>query len=158
MNLALRHLFLPLAAASLLTACGGPASSEGGDGAVSGEYGVSHTGSTRSHNVGQDCLNCHKTGGIGDGVFSVAGTVYNGSTPATGGTVYLYADKAQTVLLKTLEVDAYGNFYTIDAIAELSGPGGVAGVYAKVNNSTMPGVISNGSCNNCHTGGSVARI
>lgn len=155
----LSRLAVTLSAALALGACGGPAPGGGGDGGVSGEYGLSHTGSTRSHNVGQDCLNCHKEGGIGDGVFSVAGTVYNGATPATSGSVYLYADLAKTVLVATLEVDAYGNFYTIEPISQLSGPGGVAGVYAKVNGTSMPGVVSNGSCNECHSpAGGVGRI
>jgi hypothetical protein len=160
-----RHTFalaLILSTALTLGACGGGGGGSGGSdgGGDTGEYGISHSGSTRSHNAGENCMSCHKTGGTGDGVFSVAGTVYNGSSPAASGTVYLYADKAQTMLITTLEVDAYGNFYTIDTVAELTDSGaGIAGVYAKVNGSTMPGVVSNGSCNECHSpAGGVGRI
>ena len=35
-----------------------------------------------SHNAGQNCMACHKSGGQGEGWFTVAGTVYNASKTA----------------------------------------------------------------------------
>lgn len=157
------RLALSLSAALALGACGGAPSGDGGDGGVISEVGVSHTGSRLSHNDsrrGADCMTCHKSGGTGQGVFTVAGTAYNGSSPASSGTVYFYTSNSRTTLITTLEVDAYGNFYTVDPISQLTDTGGgVAGVYVNVDSASMPGLVSNGSCNECHSpDGGVARI
>ena len=37
---------------------------------------ISTTNGNRSHNMGQNCMSCHKSGGQGDGWFTAAGTMY----------------------------------------------------------------------------------
>ena len=44
---------------------------------------ISAAGKTESHNMGQNCMNCHKSGGEGEGWFNAAGTVYNEAGTAT---------------------------------------------------------------------------
>ncbi|MBW6490622.1 MAG: hypothetical protein K0B15_05430 [Lentimicrobium sp.] len=60
-------------------------------------------------------MSCHKSGGTGEGWFTVAGSVYD-STYASGfpnATVRLYTGPNGTGTLKaTIQVDNYGNFYT----------------------------------------------
>ena len=157
------------ALALLLGACAGGVDGPDGDaGGVAGQVGVSLYGSTRSHNVGEDCKRCHDTGGPGQGVFTVAGTVYSGSSPAPNTTVYLYSDQNYSNRVLTLEVDGRGNFYTVQSVAELvpNGNGLVQGVFVAVKGADgqtrrMSGRISTGSssCNSCHSpGGTQSRI
>lgn len=113
---------------------------------------VSRNGGTESHNTGQNCMNCHKTGGSGEGRFTVAGTLYTTdlSTPSPNGVVKLYTDVNGAGQLKaTIYVDAKGNFYTTEAI-DFS-----QGLYPVVTGSSgnsqyMPPMISTGACNSCH--------
>ncbi len=51
-------------------------------------------------------------GGSGTGVFITAGTSIGGA----GGYVEYYADMVRTDQRVKLEIDAYGNFYTVTAI------------------------------------------
>ncbi len=133
---------------------------------VAGEVGVSHYDATNSHNAGQDCMQCHTAGGTGQGEFVIAGTVYNGSSPAPNTTVYVYADQDFNTLAATLEVDANGNFYTVAPIGGLipNANNLVQGIFVKVRGAdgqvrTMSGTVSNGSCNSCHSpSGGVGRI
>lgn len=105
-----------------------------------------------SHNVGNDCLLCHKDGGNGQGIFSVAGTIYDSTQTAvlSGSTVYLYTGPNATgTLLATIPTDGSGNFYT-SAKLNLSN-----GVYAQVKASNghikeMGSKIMNGACSSCH--------
>jgi len=145
---------LPLA----LTACGGGGSnnlSGGGSGVV----GLSQHGSTNSHNDsrrGTNCMDCH-TSGPGVGVFITAGT----SVGAAGGYVEYYADMARTDLRAKLEVDAYGNFYTVTAIdiltPDMSGfsPGAYVSIVMPGGGGirNMPGIVSHttAGCNDCHS-------
>ena len=82
-------------------------------------YGESNNGSdngSKSHNMGQNCMNCHKQGGSGEGWFNVAGTVYDslGKSTYPNATVNLYTGPNGTGSLKySFNVDASGNFYTI---------------------------------------------
>jgi hypothetical protein len=122
-----------------------------------------------SHNAGQDCLSCHKSGGTGasKGIFTVAGTVYNNNGGAqTSATVTIYAAGSNNVQA-TLSTDGLGNFWTTQAIAALVPAAGqtlVQGVNAVVRptggaSRSMLGVVSNGSCNACHSSaGGVARV
>jgi hypothetical protein len=41
------------------------------------EDNISEQGDDESHNMGQNCMQCHKLGGEGEGCFVVAGTVYD---------------------------------------------------------------------------------
>ncbi len=112
---------------------------------------ISSIGGTRSHNQGNNCMNCHKSGGEGDGWFNVAGTVYDSLKTSTypNGTVRLYTGPGGTGTLKyTIYVDAKGNFYTTEAIDFGSG------LYPSVQGSTathyMAATIGTGQCNSCH--------
>ena len=144
-----------IASLLLLTACGGGGG--GGDaGGNIGQVGTSSHNATRSHNAGADCSDCHYSGGTGQGVFTVAGTVFtsgSGNTVAPNGMVKIYADQTRNTLVATLEVDAKGNFYTVDPIDGLTDTGsGIAGVYVTVGNHNMGGTVSTyaNGCNTCH--------
>jgi len=113
----------------------------------------------KSHNMGQNCMNCHKNGGQGEGTFLLAGTIYKGqsSTVQPNGTVKLYTGPNGTGTLKTsLSVDGNGNFYTTGNV-DFSG-----GLYPIVigtsgNVQQMGFSVTNGQCNSCH-GSSTAKI
>lgn len=119
---------------------------------------ISSNSSSESHYVGKDCMECHISGGEGEGWFIAAGTVYDStkSTINAGGTIKLYSGPNGTgSLVKTIEVDQKGNFYTTEDIS-FSG-----GIYPAVSGSSsvlyMAGAVSNGKCNSCH-GVSTDRI
>ncbi|HEC19211.1 MAG TPA: hypothetical protein ENI97_07690 [Gammaproteobacteria bacterium] len=158
-----RWVISALASISLLilAACGGGGGGGGDTGGAGGNPGVlglSQHGSTNSHSDsrrGSDCMDCH-TSGPGTGVFITAGTSISG----TGGYVEYYADTARTDLRARLEVDAYGNFYTVTAIDILTpnGSGFSQGAYVSVvmpngSRRNMPGIVSHTSagCNACHS-------
>ena len=112
-----------------------------------------------SHNTGQNCFNCHKTGGNAEGLFTVSGTVYNSTKTETypNAIVKLYTGPDETgTLTKTIEVDGKGNFYTTADMNFSSGlyvtVAGTSGNVAKMNSS-----VSTGQCNSCH-GSNTERI
>ena len=159
---------LSIATLLLLTACGGGGGDDDDSGNNIGQVGTSSNNSTRSHNAGVACSDCHKTGGTGQGIFTVSGTIYTsgaGTAVAPNGTVKIYSDMNRLNLVTTLEVDAKGNFYTVNAIDGLTDTGGgIAGVYVTVGSRNMPGNVSASACNSCHgpstatSPGGVARI
>lgn len=112
-----------------------------------------------SHNSGQDCMSFHYSGGKGEGTFTLGGTVYNASktTAYPNATVKLYTGPNETgTLVKTIEVDGKGNFYTTAAIDFGNG------LYVTVtgtsgNVSAMISSITTGQCNSCH-GSSTGKI
>jgi len=116
------------------------------------ETNISRYGDDDSHNMGQNCMNCHKSGGAGEGWFNAAGTVYNAAftNVQPNGTVKLYTGPDGTGTLKyTIEVDAKGNFYTTDAI-DFSG-----GLYPSITGTSgdvqyMSTTTTIGACNSCH--------
>lgn len=105
-----------------------------------------------SHNAGQNCMACHKSGGQGEGWFTAAGTVYNASGAAVSpnATVKIYTGPNGTgSLVKTIEVDGKGNFYTTSSID--FGTGLYVSVTGKSGSvSTMSSSITTGQCNSCH--------
>jgi hypothetical protein len=113
---------------------------------------ISSYNSNKSHNTGQNCMNCHKPGGEGDGQFTVAGSVFKPdlSTANSNNTIYLYSGQNGTGTLKaTLQGDAKGNFYTTEAVDFSSG------LYPYLKNQAdstvhMSGSVSTGACNSCH--------
>ena len=124
-----------------------------------GSVGNSVAGSSKSHNMGQNCMNCHRPGGGEAPVWNVAGTVYNQSLTSTNpnATVYLYTGPNGTGTLKyTINVDALGNFYTSSA-TDFTG-----GLYPSVAGSTstnsMSTPITTGACNSCHNTVTMDRI
>jgi hypothetical protein len=103
------------------------------------------------HNVGNDCLVCHKAGGGGDGIFTAGGTVYKvgTTTGAAGATIKLFATSdgsGSPVATMTSEVS--GNFHTQSSINFGTG------LYVKVTStngtSSMMTPITTGACNSCH--------
>lgn len=113
---------------------------------------ISRNNETESHNNGQNCMNCHKSGGPGEGRFNVAGSVYDSlfTSPKANGYIKLYtAANGGGTLKYTIEVDAKGNFYTTESIDFGSGlwPS-VEG--ASGNKRYMSDVVITGACNSCH--------
>jgi mono/diheme cytochrome c family protein len=120
---------------------------------------ISAYGDMESHHVGDNCLSCHRSGGSGEGWFTVAGTVYQPdlTTPYPDATVRLHtgADGTGTLAI-TVEVDGRGNFYTTRPVDW--GTGLYASVSSASDTSAMLQVVSSGACNSCHDGVSTARI
>lgn len=124
------------------------------------ETNISHHNETRSHNMGQNCFNCHKKDGSGKGIFTIAGTVYDsaGMVPRPNGWIKFFTHpNGQGDLVKNLQVDAYGNFFTTEIVNI------TMGVYAVAisEDSTalyMPEPNVSGQCNNCHNGIDVPRV
>lgn len=107
--------------------------------------------SERSHNMGMNCMDCHKEGGEGDGWFVVAGTVYDEQLVNTypGATVKLYTGPDGTgTLVHTIEVDTKGNFHTTEDID--FGAGLYPVVVGNLETKDMSSSISSGQCNSCH--------
>jgi hypothetical protein len=120
---------------------------------------ISKNNGHESHNAGKNCMNFHKSGGEGEGWFSVGGTVYDSllTSIKPNGIVNLYSQpNGAGNLVAKVEVDAKGNFYTTQSV-NFTAP-----VYPSVTNANgkqkfMSGSITTGACNNCH-GVSQARI
>jgi len=112
---------------------------------------ISSYHSEESHNAGENCMNCHRSGGPGEGWFTIAGTVYDEdqNTPYPGATVRLYTGPGGSGTLKaTVEVDLKGNFYTTEQIDFGDG------LYAEAEGETsvkhMSSPLTTGQCNQCH--------
>lgn len=111
---------------------------------------ISSFTSSESHNTGQNCMNCHKEGGSGEGVFTTAGTVYqsNQTTTYPGATVKLYTEPdGGGTLIATIAADQRGNFYTTQSINFANG------LYVQVEGlgtKNMLTSITTGACNSCH--------
>jgi hypothetical protein len=107
--------------------------------------------SSKSHNTGQNCMNCHKSGGQGDGWFNVAGSVYNSTqtVPYITAKVQLRTAAAGGgTLVKEVQVDMNGNFYTTEPVN--FGTGLYASVVGGTVTKHMADKISTGACNSCH--------
>jgi hypothetical protein len=102
--------------------------------------------------MGENCMNCHKSGGEGEGWFVVAGTVYaaNLADIQPDGLVKLYTGaNGSGTLRATIAVDGKGNFFTTNSI-DFTG-----GLYTTVtsksgNVSYMNSPVTDGKCNACH--------
>jgi len=139
---------------SVLVSCENDDDDNEGNDAMSSSY-----NDNESHNAGQNCMSCHSSGGKGEGTFTVAGTVYNASGVAVSPnvTVKLYTGPNGTgSLVKTIEVDGKGNFYTTGNTDFGSGlyvtVTGSSGNISKMNSS-----VTSGQCNSCH-GSSTGKI
>lgn len=112
---------------------------------------ISLYNNNESHNMGQNCMNCHKQNGSGDGLFNAAGTVYDSLKTSTfpNATIKLFTGPNGTGTLKyTLQVDAKGNFYTTDIID--FGTGLYPAAQGSSTTKFMSSVILQGQCNGCH--------
>lgn len=112
---------------------------------------ISAAGSNKSHNKGQNCMQCHRSNGEGEGCFVAAGTVYNSSMMNTvnSGKVDFYTGPNETGTLKqTIFIDAKGNFYTT---AKFNPEGLYPVVTGPTGNKKMMGSsLASGECNSCH--------
>jgi hypothetical protein len=148
-----RLLSLPLLALAILLVCISSCKKENEN-----VTNISSYGSTTSHHMGADCVNCHYNGGDGKGWFTLAGTAYDSATitPFPNVIVKLYTGPNGTGTLKyTLDGDANGNFYTTDKIDFVGGlfPSVMGLEFTRY----MPDAVITGRCNSCH-GVSVHRI
>jgi hypothetical protein len=108
-------------------------------------------GSDDSHKMGQNCMNCHKSGGSGEGWFTIAGTVNNEMNTNTfpDATINFYTGPDATGDLKYLiKGDALGNFYTTQNID--FGDGLYTSVTGDETTQFMMSKITAGQCNSCH--------
>ena len=115
------------------------------------EFKVSKHNSSESHNMGENCMNCHKQGGHGEGWFNIAATVYDKSLQNTypNTTVRLYTGPNGTGTLRyTVEVDGKGNFYSTENINFDTGL--YPAVQGKSITKYMSTPITIGSCASCH--------
>jgi cytochrome c553 len=134
--------FASMASAMLIQSC----ESEGGD-----QVKISQYNGDESHNKGQNCMNCHKSGGEGEGWFNAAGTVYNAAFTASNPntTVKLYTGPNGTgSLVKIIEVDGQGNFFTTEDID--FGQGLFPAVQGATTTKYMGTTAASGQCNSCH--------
>jgi len=114
---------------------------------------VSAPGATKSHHMGDSCTTCHQAKGPGKGRFTLAGTLYaaNGAR-AMGGKVTLRAAPGGPAL-HTIDVDAFGNFYTTRDVGLDTASLFVAVEAADgTKGASMPFPTLSGACNHCHTG------
>lgn len=112
---------------------------------------VSVNGSTESHKAGENCMSCHKSGGSGEGIFVVAGTVYNSNKTAVypNATIRLYSGPNATgTLVGMVEVDGKGNFYTTESTD--FGTGLYVSVEGNTSTNHMISKVTDGACNSCH--------
>jgi hypothetical protein len=119
---------------------------------------ISSYDSTESHNMGKNCMECHKIGGSVEGWFTVAGTVYDDAKMSIfpNATISLTTGPNGTGnLVSSLEVDKKGNFYTTEPVDFGNG------LYATVEGNSginhMNVKVQSGQCNSCH-GNSTDRI
>jgi hypothetical protein len=95
---------------------------------------------------GSDCMSCHEHSS-GENAWSAAGTVYAGSSDATGAsgvTVQITDAAGKTV---TLTSNAAGNFYSSAALAL---PFAKVSVTRNGTTTEMRSSPTSGSCNSCH--------
>ncbi|MCB9224218.1 MAG: hypothetical protein R2780_02375 [Crocinitomicaceae bacterium] len=116
---------------------------------ISCEKEVSKNNSQSSHHAGLNCMECHNSG---EHKFNTAGTVFDTSkvTPLANAIIKLYSEPIEGgKLLETIEVDAYGNFYSPHRINYSKT------VYPTVispsgHKSNMVTGTTSGACNSCH--------
>lgn len=142
MKNSLNRIWIPLIFGGMLFSCNKKGSCD--------EYKVSVSQDNESHNFGMNCMECHQSGGKGEGCFMVAGSVKNAqlSGPTTAGQIEFYTEANGAGTLKyTLQIDAKGNFYTSESM-------NVVGLYPAIKNASgsvyMGSAITTGACNSCH--------
>ena len=118
---------------------------------------ISTHNDTNSHRVGEDCISCHASGETGKGWFTASGTVFKSdkTTAYPNGTVKLYSSANQGgTLVKSIQVDGLGNFYTTESISFSSGLYPAVEYSGQTN--TMQSTTTSGRCYTCHVSGGVA--
>ena len=97
-------------------------------------------------------MSCHKTGGTGEYIWLIAGSVYKVDqiTPSPNGTIYFWTGPGGTgELVATLQIDANGNFFTTSSLIP------ALGAYPQVRGisgatKAMSTLVVTGDCNSCH--------
>jgi hypothetical protein len=120
---------------------------------------ISANGDDESHHTGDNCMQCHKEGGEGEGWFTVAGTVYYADliTPYPNAVVYLgQGPMSSGPWLMSIEVDSKGNFYTTEDIDWVAV--GLISIADDTLASASMWYPTNGACNSCHDGSTVDVI
>lgn len=112
----------------------------------------SEHGKAESHNMGLNCMSCHRSGGDGKGYFMVAGTTFKSDqkTTAPNGTIELFTEpQGAGTKVATIGVDALGNFYTTNTY---DFGAGVYAAYTPADGETryMTDKTTTGACNSCH--------
>lgn len=152
----INYLILALFSFILLSACEKENENENEN---ENETQISWNNTDESHNLGQNCMNCHVSGGGGEGWFTVAGSLYdNTQTNAyPNGSVKITTEpNGEGTVVKTIEIDSKGNFYTTEKID--FGSGLYVGVYGTAGEQKfMSSKITGGACNSCH-GNSTDKI
>ena len=112
---------------------------------------ISSYNSSDSHKTGQNCMDCHKPGGSGESVFTIAGTVYDSTLMSVlpGATIKLYTDSnGAGTLSATIQVDKFGNFYTTEYVDFENGL--YASAEGDLTTKFMNSTVMTGECNSCH--------
>ena len=114
----------------------------------------SEQGDDESHNVGKNCGSCHNKSGNEAvreaGWWTISGTVFKSNGKAQDKAIIELWEKPgkQGKLIKRLEADELGNFYT-NQIVDFNG-----GCYPTINvnglSKEMGQAFNGGSCNSCH--------
>ncbi|HKK09649.1 MAG TPA: hypothetical protein VJ939_02380 [Bacteroidales bacterium] len=110
---------------------------------------ISQNGKKESHKTGANCMECHN--GTEGAVFSVSGTVFQEDlrNTAPDGKIMLYTEpEGNGELVKTIEVDGLGNFYTTENVDFTQDLYPVA--ESKEGNQKYMPVAASGACNSCH--------
>lgn len=133
----------------IISSCESPTNSDNDNENDPPEFMESTYNDDDSHNAGQNCMSCHAQGGEGEGIFTVAGTVYypDLTTPYPNCDIILYKTNLVDKIY-TLKADAYGNFYTT---ASLDLSDSCMPVVSKGTSiSQMTSSTNSGNCNGCH--------
>lgn len=115
---------------------------------------VSSSNSSKSHNLGENCMSCHKSGteaGNEGGVFNLAGSVYDTSLTVANpnATVNMYTGPGGTGTLKySIPVDKKGNFYATGGVD--FGTGLYPSIQGVTSTHHMGSPVMTGQCNSCH--------
>lgn len=111
------------------------------------------TSNRSSHNRGEDCTTCHKSGDEGRGCFSICGSAFKNDkiTPIQNAVMVLFSKDENgniTDASKAIPIDKSGNFYTTETI---SFSGKYPAIISNGDTSMMGGALTNNaSCNKCH--------
>ncbi|MDZ4757885.1 MAG: hypothetical protein SGJ10_07090 [Bacteroidota bacterium] len=112
----------------------------------------STTGDTESKNMNGDCTSCHEHQS-GSKKITLGGALYKEDRTTAykdGGVINLYSQPGgQGSLLKTIQVDNEGNFYS-NANYKISTPYYVEVVSVAGNKAYMGQALAYGSCGSCH--------